>query len=269
MLWENLTVDDFKEAVEASGKTCVIPIGCIEKHGHHLPLGTDMAVARKITENAALKEKFVIFPYYPFGQVSEVRHALGTIALTPRLQMELLQEVCDEIARNGFKKIVVANGHGGNNMFLRYFAQTMLHQKKDYCVYIYDLWEVTPDQKTYLDNKYGKVDEYGHADIFETSEIMAIDDSLVKMDRLNKSECHTKNRMKSLTDNRVFSGIWWYGDYPNHIAGDPSGANTEYGNELLSFCADNFAKAVKAIKEDSEALALLNEFYNKSDSPCV
>lgn len=267
MLWENLTVDDFAQAVKQSEATCVLPIGCIEKHGHQLPLGTDMLVARAITEKAAESEPFVIFPYYIFGQVSEVRHALGTIALPAPLQLELLRQVCHEIARNGFKKIVLANGHGGNNLFLHYFAQSMLDSEVPCCVYIYDLWELDTRQRAELEQKYGKVDEYGHADIYETSEVMEIDGSLVKMERLNPVETHSLHRLKNLAENRVYTGIWWYGDYPNHIAGDPTGASPEYGADLMAMCAGNFAKAVAEIKKDGVAPALLEEFYRKSKNP--
>lgn len=63
MYWEELTADDFAEAVKSTG-VCVIPMGVVEKHGNHLPLGTDMIIGRTIAEMAARLEPFVIFPYY-------------------------------------------------------------------------------------------------------------------------------------------------------------------------------------------------------------
>src|SRR5690606_23524201 len=101
-------------------------------------------------------------------------HFPGTVALNGDMQMRLLQAVCEEIRRNGFDKIILANGHGGNNHFINYFAQTMLDDRKDYIVYTYNLWEITPAQMQQLDDTYGKLEEYGHADHIETSEIMAI-----------------------------------------------------------------------------------------------
>ena len=91
MYWEELTADDFVEAVKSTG-VCVIPMGVVEKHGSHLPLGTDMIIGRTIAEMAARLEPFVIFPYYYFGQINEARHVPGTIAVSPELQMKLLQE---------------------------------------------------------------------------------------------------------------------------------------------------------------------------------
>ncbi|MFR3404684.1 MAG: creatininase family protein [Blautia faecis] len=73
MYWDELTADHFAEAVQET-KVCVIPMGVVEKHGSHLPLGTDMIIGRTIAEMAAKIEPFVIFPYYCFGQINEARH---------------------------------------------------------------------------------------------------------------------------------------------------------------------------------------------------
>src|SRR5262249_7315416 len=62
----------------------------------------------------------------------------GTIAYSRELQLQLLQETTDEMARNGCKKVVIANGHGGNEHLLPYFAQTLLDKPHDYVVYVVD-----------------------------------------------------------------------------------------------------------------------------------
>lgn len=111
MFWEELNVNGFVEAVEKSCGVCVFPIGCLEKHGNHLPLGTDIYVAREVAARAAQLEDFMIFPSYPLGIVAEVKHKAGTIAISSQLQFQVLEAVFDEIARNGFKKILIANGH--------------------------------------------------------------------------------------------------------------------------------------------------------------
>jgi creatinine amidohydrolase len=265
MLWENLTVKQFEDAVLSSSRVCVLPIGCLEKHGDHLPLGTDMMIARAVTEQAAKLEPFVIFPYYFFAQVSEVKHFAGTVAVSSEIQMRLLYEVVKEIRRNGFDKIVLANGHGGNNHWLRYFVQSMLDERRDYVVYTCDLWELSYEQNLFLENHFKTPGEYGHADHMETSEIMHIDPSLVHMDRLNPGEWDPMGRGRWMGEEKLYTGIHWYTEYPNQIAGDPSLSTAEYGKTYMDFCAANLAKAVKRIKEDDTALQLQNEFYNRCD----
>ena len=56
-----------------------------------------------------------MFPEYYFGQIFEAKHEPGTIAYSAKLQLALLQETTDEMSRNGCKKILIVNGHGGNN----------------------------------------------------------------------------------------------------------------------------------------------------------
>ncbi|MBB6671618.1 creatininase family protein [Cohnella nanjingensis] len=265
MKWENLTVKQFEEALRTSGRVCVLPIGCLEKHGDHLPLGTDMMIARTVSEEAAKLEPFVVFPYYFFAQVSEVKHHAGTIAVSGEIQMRLLGEVVKEIRRNGFDKIVLANGHGGNNHWLRYFVQTMLDERRDYVVYAYDLWELSQEQHRYLETHFQTPGDYGHADHMETSEILHIDPSLVHMDRLNPGEWNPLGRGRWMTEEKLFSSIHWYAEYPNQIAGTPSLSTAEYGKVYLEYCAANLAKAVKRIKEDETALQLQQEFYDRCD----
>src|ERR1700733_9649012 len=112
--WEELTAADFREGIQHSQGTCLLPFGILEKHGPHLPLGTDLLDVRHAALHAAAQEYAVVFPEYYFGQIAEARHQPGTIAYSRELQLALLQETTDEMARNGCKKVIVVNGHGGN-----------------------------------------------------------------------------------------------------------------------------------------------------------
>jgi len=139
MRWENLTAVDFAAAVTRAGGTCIIPLGVVEKHGEHLPLGTDVFIARAVAEAAVKTEPCVIFPAYYLMQIHEAKHQPGTIAIDFRLMFDLLENCCREIARNGVKKIVLLNGHGGNSGFLHCFADFMLERPRDYTLYIIGL----------------------------------------------------------------------------------------------------------------------------------
>src|SRR6185437_16844462 len=89
--------------------------------------------------HAATQEYAVVFPEYYFGQIFEARHEPGTIAYSRELQLHLLQETTDEMARNGCKKVIIVNGHGGNESLLPFFAQTQLEKPHDYVVYVLGL----------------------------------------------------------------------------------------------------------------------------------
>ena len=100
MKWEDLTVEEFKKSIKLTKGVAIIPIGCLEKHGYHMPLGTDMFIAKNIAEKAAEKEPALVVPTAPYGIISEAQHRLGCLSITSKLQYELLEELCDELARN-------------------------------------------------------------------------------------------------------------------------------------------------------------------------
>ena len=139
--WEELTDADFRGAIAQSHGTCLLPFGILEKHGPHLPLGTDLLNVRHAALTAAQQDYAVVFPEYYFGQIFEARHEPGTVAYSSHLQLELLQETTDEMARNGCKKVIIVNGHGGNENLLPFFAQTQLEKSHDYVVYVMGLVE--------------------------------------------------------------------------------------------------------------------------------
>jgi len=78
--WEELTAEDFRAAIQQSQGTCVLPFGILEKHGPHMPLGTDLLDVRHAALTAAQQEFVVVFPEYYFGQIFEARHEPGTVA---------------------------------------------------------------------------------------------------------------------------------------------------------------------------------------------
>src|SRR5689334_210178 len=134
--WEELTAEDFRSGMQLAQGTCLLPFGILEKHGAHLPLGNDLLNVRFVALHAAEQEYALVFPEYYFGQIFEARHQPGTLAYSSKLQLELLQETTDEMARNGCKKVLIVNGHGGNNNLLPYFAQSQLEKEHDYVVYV-------------------------------------------------------------------------------------------------------------------------------------
>jgi len=94
--WEELTAEEFRQAIGKAQGTCLLPFGILEKHGPHLPLGTDLLNVRYVTEHAVQQEYSVIFPDYYFGQIAEARHEAGTVAYSADMQVKLLQATTDE-----------------------------------------------------------------------------------------------------------------------------------------------------------------------------
>lgn len=240
-------------------------MGCVEKHGEHLPLGTDFINAHKIACLAAEKEPAVVFPPFYFAQIYEAACFPGTITIKPSLLIELIQGMFDEIGRNGFEKIVVYNGHGGNNFLLPFLMQCSLWEEKPYAVYL--LKEpLTSDRKKKWDSIL-ETDNHNHACECETSVSLANHPELVKMERVPKSARAGQpgGRLNHLPYN--MSGIWWYADYPDHYAGDARSASAEKGEKLRKLVVDSLAEFIGAVKKDRAVPDLNREFFSKAKHP--
>jgi creatinine amidohydrolase len=259
--WEELTASDFAKAIQRSQFTCILPIGILEKHGPHLPLGTDLLNIRYVSLAAAQQEFAIVFPEYYFGQIFEARHEPGTVAYSAKIQLELLQETTDEMARNGCKKIVIANGHGGNEDLLPYFAQTQLATPHDYVVYIFPL----PEHLDQPGRPSVKNPADMHAGEAETSHVMISRPDLVHMDRA-KDESGADQHRLYLPDT-LYTAIWWYARFPNHYAGEGAAATQELGEFDMKEWISELVTALRAVKSDTVSLTLQNEFYEKTKHP--
>src|SRR5262247_1243697 len=105
--WDELTASDWPGAQEKAAHTCILPIGILEKHGPHVPMGSDLIQVREWSARAAQKEYAIVFPDYFYGQIYEAKHQPGAFALPSRVVWDLLDSTCEEIGRNGFKRILI------------------------------------------------------------------------------------------------------------------------------------------------------------------
>ena len=259
--WEELSAAEFRDAIGRAQGTCLLPIGIMEKHGPHLPLGNDLLNVRYVAINAAQQEYAVVFPEYYFGQIAEATHQPGTVAYSRRLQLDLLQETTNEMARNGCKKVVIVNGHGGNNSLLPYFAQTQLDTPHDYVVYVLDFPNGGPDEPKHKTNPATDM----HAGESETSLSMIARPDLVHLDRAPQ-ESGADQARQHLPEG-VYTGIWWYARFPNHYAGEGAAASRELGTYEAKTWIAGIVQAIRAVKADQESLRLQNEFYERSRHP--
>lgn len=260
--WADLTADDFRQALRASSETCALPFGIIEKHGPSGPLGTDLINVREVTARAAMQEYVVIFPEYFAGQIAEARHQPGTIAYSTPLQLQLLQETVAEMGRNGCRKIVIVNGHGGNTLLIAHFLQSQLDSPKEYVVYTVSGSALGPNAPAAANPSRPGVD--GHAGEGEIARVMAARPNLVHPERAGNESGAPQKRL-TLPDG-VDVAIRWYATFPNHYMGDAAGATAARGNAIFA-AATRLAASFRAIKADDASPQLQREFFERSKEP--
>jgi len=284
--WLYTTSENFPALREASKEVCVIPMGCVEKHGLHLPLGTDIMRASAISYEASKLETFCVFPDFTFGDVPENYPTMpaGTITLPVETEMLLLEQLCEQIARNGFKKIMICNCHGGNGMWLKTFLRKLENKPHDYIVVIADSHHSVPHRlaedilekgaEAYpeltkkdvdLILKYHEQDmKIGHACFNETAHVMAVAPESVHLERLGIEDGQNRMLAAKYKENGItIRDGGWFINYPNAFDGDdPIGCNERIGKAALRHAAERFARTVKFFKEDEDLLKWHNQLWN-------
>ena len=285
--WLYTTSNDLPKLCEESKGVCVIPIGCVEKHGLHLPLGADILQASGIAYEASKLETFTVFADYVFGDVpmGAPTYHPGSITIEPELEMELLEVLCEQIARWGYKKILIYNGHGGNSGWLGVFLRKMANKKRNFVA----AWSMMPlmaphkmaemiiekgsgcipeltkeDEELLL--KYHEQDmRIGHACFGETADLMGLHPHTVHLERLGIESGRSIHATDYLRDAKIsiISGGWDV-DYPNAFSGDdPVGCNERIGKAAVRLAAERLAHTVKVFKEDTNVEKWLLDEYQK------
>ncbi len=261
MQWENLSAPKFSKAVKECGRVCVLAMGCLEKHFDHLPLGTDYLNIHAIACKAAELEPAMVFPPYYIAQINEARPFPGTFALDADLALKMLEVTCDEIGRNGFSKIILFNGHGGNATLIDYFIQGILSRRRSYALYRppFILFPEGPESKAILET-----DLHGHACECETSISLALHPELVEMDAVGGREGRPLSRYDALPKGGRISAQW-YAKHPDHYCGIAEPASAEKGRKLVDIGAKALAAYIHAVRNDDNVLAVMKEFYDRCD----
>jgi creatinine amidohydrolase len=293
MLWENLREEEFEEAVKKSGGLCVMVLGCLEKHGQHLPVGTDSLKGDGIVKEAAKLEDVVIFPTTMWlGNVMGA-HSLpdperlskhGFIGISSNTLLTVLEELCDEIARNGFNKILILNSHGGNAQLLDYFVKVQCYNKKNYATMwtgAYFLEDLAPqtvldiinprrsDFDMLTDEDYKTLEKFakepaglatGHGGFCETALVYGTYPKTVNPDRFD-AECGlSTHRADFLAKEKIRFGYAWSSNYPNHLNGlAPIGCTESIGKAMVKISAERLARIFKMLKEDTEVLKMVED----------
>ena len=277
--WMYVTSEELEKLRDEVKGVCVIPFGAIEKHGLHLPLGTDMIKGSYVAYEASKLEPVCIFPDIPFGDMScgHPSTPAGTISLPMETEMLLLEQLCDQIARHGFRKILILNSHGGNYAMLTAFLEKLGNKKKDYVVAVTvnrlrtfskmaeyleengsgSIPELTPEDEQVVLKYYRNKVPTGHGCMAETAYIMGCAPESVKLNRLGiiSGKCRHETDYFKEADIEIRDD-GWFEDYPDSYASevDPVDCNERIGKALIRFECKRLANAYKVFKEDENLL---------------
>ena len=262
MLWCELTSERMPEAVKQADGVCLLPVGCLERHGPHLPLGTDQIVVDAVARRAAEQEPAVVFPSYYFGQIAEARHQPGTVSLPHELLLKLLRAVLEEIARNGFRKILICSGHGGNSGLLGFLLMSLLQEPRDYLTYVVSPYQILEEDRKKVAEM--RKTQGGHAGEIETSCILHLRPELVHVEDIKDPDAGRRlGRQEALGG--LGSPFGWYANFPNHYSGDARPATAALGEFVIAAQVRRVVKAIRAVKADEATPEMQREFYERAE----
>lgn len=254
--WIENTETTLAELREASAGVALLPLASIESHGPHLPLGSDPLCIRHVLKDAIRREPVAVLPVLEYSYVAEARQYPGAIHIRSRLLMDLVENICDEVYRNGFTKIVLLQGHGGNVLCDTGFLKRLLELEKPYIVYSVPIFAGNGDPIMAM----VKSKEWGHACEFETSLNLAACPELVRLDLLGRKTFPSDERATRL--GCVRTPFDWNGHHPEMAVGKPQLATVKQGRAAARYWAEGIAACVRKIKADTFTPAV-SEAYRR------
>lgn len=251
VLLQEMSWPEVKAALAAGKTTAVLACGAVEQHGPHLPTGTDDYLGTAIGERAArLAGNALVAPTLRPGLSEHHMWFPGSFTLRPTTFVALLEDYCDSLTRQGFRRIVIFPSHGGNTDTMRAHAPLLARAFRDRCEI--SVW-LRPDlmQRTaaLLAGRGVSLGRAGaHAGYTETSMMLAHRPDLVRMEVAAPGRCDddfylpeniARSQMESFLE-----GIQTQS--PNGILGDPVGSTADAGEELFDLTAEALAAELLA-----------------------
>jgi creatinine amidohydrolase len=247
--WEDI------EVYLQTNKTIIVPVGSVEQHGKHLPLGTDSFVAIKVAEEAGKRTETLVAPPNWTGWAPHHMAYPGTITLRPETLTNLIYDVCKSLIYHGFEKIIIVNGHREANLPPLKIAITKLRNETGAFLSIADPFYIADQVGRKV--KKSEPGGVGHAAEMETSHMLYLHPELCEMDKAVKN-INEKHRFLQhdpfVEGDRIFVpsdvGVYRKGSLNIGVVGDPTVSTKENGETYHKELIANMVDFIEYCKND-------------------
>ncbi len=232
-----LAETNWKTVKTTEYKVAILPWGATEAHNYHLPYGTDFLETDFIVEKAAKiawknGAKIIVLPAIPFGVNVQQLDIKMTINMNPSTQALVLQDVIESLENSGIEKLVVFNGHGGNN-----FKQMIRELQKDTDVFLSSLaWYETVNAEAYFENSGD------HANEMETSIMLnAFPNLVLPLEEAGDGKAK-KNKITGFNEGWAWTPRRWTQVTEDTGIGNPKLATSDKGKKYLDDIIEKTAR---------------------------
>ena len=222
----------------------VIPVAALEQHGRHMPVFTDSLLLGEIVRRAQLacQQDGLFLPLMWLGNSHHHMDFPGTISAEPRVWIDLLSGLVDNMITHGFRRILVINGHGGNDVPAKqatFELRQRYRDRHDLALIAATYWTLADPTKTVPGLKQTQM---GHACEWETSMILRLFPELVKQ----------HEQVEEVDFGRSFepaARAWTMLDRSQHgHLGSPAAATAEKGEGLLESFSSGLIELIRRMK---------------------
>ncbi len=245
-IWGELNWPD-AEALFKEVDIALLPVGAIEQHGPHLPLDTDAFdadyLARRVAETCSNPRPLVL-PLVPYGVSYHHDDFKGTVSISNETLSRLVYDIGMAVAGHGIRKLLIINGHGGNDPALNFAAQMINRDARIFvCVDTGETSDVDIEAIVQTANDV-------HAGEIETSTTLAVRPELVHMERAKPTVPEFSSKYLDFSSKR---GINWYA-YTRRISdtgimGDPTKASAAKGDKIWTAMIAHLVAFVEDLKQ--------------------
>ncbi len=241
--WENLTMPKF-EALLGETRTVILPIGAIEEHGPHLPLGTDAFHALEVARRVATQHPVVVAAPLFYGICRSTREHPGTVSISGDTLRALLKDLGREFYRQGLRNLVIISGHaGGTHMAaVTEAGEALLEEFPDLRVAVVNILDLLREVLTSRPDLI-KTQGDSHAGEVETALMLAAYPHLVQGSAPAEWPAFPKYLL--VRDKRRY--------WPGGVWGDPSRATTAQGEAILEAEARRLLQILAALEGEGNS----------------
>lgn len=241
MIFQNENSYEVKEKIQQS-KIAILPIGAVEAHGPHLPLGTDNYLAERVSERVAKQTGAFVLPTLPYGQVWSLKNFPGSINISNESLISFLFDIGVSLYEQGFRVFAMINGHLGNAVAMKEAARKLYQQYPDFKV-LYLFYPGTKKVTEEVRETKSAHGTYFHACEIETSYMLYLAEEHVDMS-------------KAITDipnipmSADVTPTPWEEFTSSAVLGDAKIATKEKGEKIIEVAIENMVKLIEEAKKE-------------------